>query len=478
MAKGSDADITSFVKVWGILPGALLLTFVFTRLRSNFSREKVLYIIIGGFLLFFVLFTFFIFPNQSSLHPHQTAAYLKEALPPYLAGVARIITMLEYWSYSLFYVMAELWGSIGLTVLFWGFANETSKVTEAKRFYGPLGLGTNFSGVVGGALTAYFCQKHLNPYLPYGQNPWEQSLISCTLIVLFSGVCTLFLYRWMHKNVLTDPRFEVEADRQPFQKKRLSLRESFKHVLQSKYLLFLSIMVLGLNIENHLIEVLWKSQVKALSSEKVEFARYMSYTQIFIGGSAMLSSLFLTGNVIRKFGWTISALVPPIMAMIVGVIFFSFYFLKPAMEMSNYVFWGLSPLAFVALLGTVHNVVTRAFRYSLFDATKELAFTPLSKDSKVKGKAAIDGVGSRFGKSAGAGMIQGMMFFFSSLAGAAPMMAVLVFFVTACWTGSVLFLGKRFDALTKKKDSSLSNDTQSEESPLHEKDKQAIGSGV
>lgn len=455
-ARGSDADITSVVKLWGILPGALLLTFIFTRLRSHFSKEKVVYIILGGFLLFFAIFTFLIFPYRNYLHPIEFCTWLSNNVPPYLFGLKRIIIMFQYWTYSLFYILAELWGSIGLTVLFWGFANDISRVFEAKRFYGPLGIGTNFAGVAGGAVTAFFCSGKMNPYLPYGHTPWEQSLISLTILVLFAGVAIIFLYRWMHVNVLTQKKFtpdNYQSSAPSKEKKRLSLRESFSHVLRNKYLMFIGIMVLALNIENHLVEVLWKSQVRELYPEQVDFAKYMSYTQIGIGAAAMLASLILTGNVIRRFGWTISALLPPIVSLTIGGVFFVAYFAKYQIDAGHVLFMGMTPLALVAFLGTLHNTLTRAFRYSLFDATKELAFTPLSEDSKVRGKAAIDGVGSRFGKSAGAGMIQGLRFIFpTSLAASAPSMAGIVLFITVGWIYSVLSLGKKFNALTKNLD--------------------------
>ena len=40
--------------------------------------------------------------------------------------------MIEYWTFSLFYCAAELWGSVVISVLFWSLANEVCTVNEAK----------------------------------------------------------------------------------------------------------------------------------------------------------------------------------------------------------------------------------------------------------------------------------------------------------------------------------------------------------
>jgi ATP/ADP translocase len=37
--------------------------------------------------------------------------------------------------------MAELWGSVVVSVLFWGFANQITTVDEASQFYPLFGLG-------------------------------------------------------------------------------------------------------------------------------------------------------------------------------------------------------------------------------------------------------------------------------------------------------------------------------------------------
>ena len=66
-AKGSGAEVISFLKIGGVLPGAILLTYIFTRLISKFSREQVFYTILTGFLVYFAIFLVVLYPNHNYL---------------------------------------------------------------------------------------------------------------------------------------------------------------------------------------------------------------------------------------------------------------------------------------------------------------------------------------------------------------------------------------------------------------------------
>src|ERR1700745_1150722 len=69
-AKSSGAEVIPFIKVWVMFPGALLLTFFFTRLTNRLTREVVFYVMISTFLIYFFIFTFILYPARDLLHPH------------------------------------------------------------------------------------------------------------------------------------------------------------------------------------------------------------------------------------------------------------------------------------------------------------------------------------------------------------------------------------------------------------------------
>lgn len=72
------------------------------------------------------------------------------------------IAILRNWTYCMFYVMAELWGSVVVSVLFWGFANQITTVEEAEGFYPLFGLGANVALIFSGQAVKYFSEVRGN----------------------------------------------------------------------------------------------------------------------------------------------------------------------------------------------------------------------------------------------------------------------------------------------------------------------------
>lgn len=449
-AKSSGAEVIPFVKVWAMFPGTVLMTILFTWLSNRMSRERVFYIILSIFLAYFFIFAFILYPMRDSIHPHGLADVLQGVLP---AGFKGMVAMFRYWTFTLFYVMSELWGNIVLFVLVWGFANQVTRLNEAKRFYGLFGIGANLSGIFAGQISVYFCNYSKNCPITFGEDGWHQSLMLIIGLVLVAGFATIALFRWMNAAVLTDPRFydpSSSAKTEGEVQGRLSLKESWAFLLRSKYLLCIALLVIVYNCVINLTEVLWKHQVGELYSNPTDYTLYMNEIVSIIGLIATFISLFVSGNAIRKFGWTFTALITPAILLITSIGFFTFFFLKGGSPYAVISWLGTSPLAIVVFFGSAQNILSRAAKYSVFDATKEMTFVPMSPETKLVGKAAIDGVCGRFGKSGGALIHQGLLVIFSSLTASAPYVAICLFAIIAFWVGIVVVLGKQFNALCSR----------------------------
>jgi AAA family ATP:ADP antiporter len=456
-AKSSGAEVIPFVKVWAMFPGAILMTLLFTWLSNRFPRETVFYIIMSIFLSYFLIFTFVLYPIRDFIHPHATADVLETSLP---IGFKGFIAMFRYWTFTLFYVMSELWGNIVLFVLFWGFANQVTKLSEAKRFYGLFGVGANFSGIFAGQASVYCCTyTRSGGVFPIGEDAWHQCLVMLVSLILLAGLFALGLFRWMNTNVLTDRRFydpqSIKTEGEV--KGKLSLKESFAFLLRSKYLLCIAIIVISYNLIINLTEVIWKHQVKELYSNPNDYTLYMNHIVSIIGFVATFTSLFVSGNAIRKFGWTFTAMITPAILLITSIGFFTFFSLKRSAPDLVISFLGMTPLMIVVFFGSAQNILSRAAKYSVFDATKEMTFVPLNPESKLVGKAVIDGVCSRLGKSGGSVVHQGLLIFFSTLASSAPYVAAVLFGVIIMWVLAIRILGKQFTELTSQLEASNSS---------------------
>lgn len=450
-AKSSGAEVIPFIKVWGMFPMAIVLTFVYTRMANALSRENVFYGMMGLFLGYFFLFVTVLYPNEAFFHPHALADKLQTILPE---GFKGLIAMFRYWTFSTFYVMAELWGTVVLFTLFWGFANQVTRVDEAKRFYGLFGIGANSSGVVAGILAQVLIEYAPRIPLPasFGtEDRWLYLLIS---LVLVCGLIAMAIFRWMNQVVLTDPKYYEQAiateDDRP--KSRLSVRDSFAYVLRSKYLICIAIIVIAYNIVINFTEVLWKAQVSELYPNPQDYTAYQYQITTIIGVIATLSALLVSGNCIRKFGWTFTALITPVILLITSIGFFYTFFAKASLVDITMAVLGTTPLTLVVFFGSAQNCLSRAAKYTVFDATRELAYIPLSSDCKLKGKAAIDGVCSRLGKSGGSVVYQVLLLTFSTVAASAPYIAGCLFIVIAAWILATRALGKQFHELTAGKD--------------------------
>ena len=450
-APNSGAETIPFIKLWIMLPCAILITYIFTKVSSKYSRDKVFYTMLAIFVGFFLFFTFILYPIRETLHPTEFTLRLQQHFPK---GMHGLLALVRNWTFTLFYVMSELWGTVILSVLFWGFANEVTTINEAKRFYSLFGVGANIASMISGRVTIYLSSNVFNSKIPYGITGWDQSIFYLTSAVAIIGFLMASIFFFLNKKL---PKEEAKPicpiNNKP---KKVSMRTSFAILGKSKYLICIALIVLCYNVTINLVEVIWKNQIKLLHPDSSSYNIYMGKVTILGGFFATFIALFISGNFLRKFTWTFNAILPPLVVLITGSCFFSFFILGNTQLTAIAALCGTTPLALSVLFGTLQNCLARASKFTLFDATKEIAFIPLDKDSRIKGKAAIDGVGSRIGKSGGAVIHQGLLIALSTLAASAPYVGFIFLGFVGIWVVAVKALGKQFAILTAKEQETIS----------------------
>lgn len=478
-AAGSGAEAIPFLKVWGVLPFAILFMLLYSKLSNKLSKPALFYTAIVPFVIFFGLFSTVLYPLRDVLHPHAMADKLQDMLPK---GFQGLVAIFRNWTFSLFYIMSELWGSVALSLLFWGFANDTTKVSESKRFYSLFGMGANVSLIIAG-----WCVKGLSDLrgkYPASVDSWQISLNWLMGLVVLSGLLIMGIYWWINRYVLTDPRFVPLAEQKAKKKEKpkLSMKESFLYLIRSKYLGCIALIVIAYGVSINLVEVTWKSQLKLQYPNSNDYNSFMGLFSQITGIVTILMMLFVGSNVIRKLGWTKAAIATPIVLLLTGGAFFAFVIFRDSLG-GFIAHFGTTPLMLAVVFGMAQNIMSKSCKYSLFDPTKEMAYIPLDQESKVKGKAAIDVVGARLGKSGGAMIQQGLIIGLGSIAAMTPYVGVILFVIIAAWLVSAKALGKQFNALTEQKEQERQQEAaaillEKAESLSKESVKEEVGAGA
>merc|ERR1719203_1616732 len=100
--------------------------------------------------------------------------------------------------------MAELWGSIVVSVCFWGLANRIMTGTEAKKYYPLFGLGANVALIVCGAYARFV--SGLKDRLPPGVDAFGFTLKMLVAAVMLAGSIVMLSHRFIEKKVIPDPQ--------------------------------------------------------------------------------------------------------------------------------------------------------------------------------------------------------------------------------------------------------------------------------
>lgn len=433
-------EAISFMKLYMVLPAAILGMLLYSKLTNLMKQDKVFYTIVSIFLVFFGSFAFILYPNADLIHPNpETINALVESFPRF----KWFLLIAGQWMYGAFYIFAELWGSMALTLLFWGFANQITASTQAKRFYSMFGFFGNISLIFSGAAL-----KELGSLGDSG------ALINgiSTLVLIF-GVLAMGIYWWMQRNVVNDPELCTQEPKKKKKKAKLSIVESLKLIFTTKYIGYIATLVISYGVSMNVIENIWKAKIRDVYPDVSAYASFMgSYMQWTAIGTMIF--MLVGANILRSVRWKTAALMTPIIFAITGIGFFTFVLFDDSLGALTFAMFGLNAAIIAVIFGMIQNVLSKATKYSLFDSTKEMAYIPIDEELKTKGKAAVDVVGGRLGKSGGAFIISTLTVLFPAygLMDFVPVLTGLFILILLGWWMAVRGLSTEYEALVKEDD--------------------------
>lgn len=409
---GGSAAFIPYFELFGTFPASVLLTWGLSRLMRIFSFRFIFTATTLFFISFFIIFAFWIYPYRGEIQ------FVLENKLGFLFAFPKFKVVFTHWPDMVFYIMSELWKVALLSVLFWGFINQNLSLDEAKRFYPPLMLGSSLGTILAGPIVV-FCTSHFSWSL-FALSPhrWQNSLYLLTFFLIVCGFFTLLVFSALSKNLKPKIASSSEPVKEPFSRRLLSLSSSLRHLVKSPYLSSLLIIVVAEYVSYALGELIFLETLKEMYPSPSDYCQYQGNLTFWTGIMTAFSALVVTPYLLQTYRWSHTALITPILMILTTLAFFGVVcFGKIGL------FPGASPVLAAVVLGSLHFCIGRSIKYTLFDATKELAFIPLDQETQVKGKLIIDGIGSRLGR------------------GTSSLLSILLVLITGGLGESALFAG-------------------------------------
>jgi AAA family ATP:ADP antiporter len=419
-----SAEITNFAKVYCVTPMATIFFVVYSKMVNKLSFLEVFSYLICFFLAFFIIFAWLIYPNVHLWHLDSESMQALATLYPHFKWY---IALGENWSYVVFYVLAELWPNIFYVLLFWQLANQITTTEQAKRFYIRFSLFGNSSVILVGLIMMTLSSEQSFIHKYFDQTHAKIVLVQSSIILvsIFSLLSILFV-KLIYQEVVIKPSLDASSS-----KPVLSFYESFRYIFSSKYLWLLLICSASFGLTMNLVESVWKAKIKELYGTVNQYAEFNSLYIMWTGVAVMLMTII--GNKIMKHqSWFVAAVITPVIIMTTGSMFFILIVFEGQMiSMVDKILF-TSPLVLAVSIGAIQNIIVKGTKYSIWDTSREMLYIPLDNELKTKGKAAVDVISSKIGKSS-SGLVQSVLFTIFPAATAisiAPFMMII--FVVAC----------------------------------------------
>ena len=426
-----SAEITNFAKVYCVTPVAAIFVIIYAKLVNKFTFLQIFSYLILFFLGFFILFAWVIYPNISFWHLESSRMENLCLIYPHLKWY---IKLWEHWSYVVFYVLAELWPNIFYVLLFWQLANQTTSTEQAKKFYIRFSLFGNSAVIVAGLMMMNVASEKSFVHQYFNDSAKIVLVqISICCLAIFSLLSILFV-----KLIIKHNNINPDNSKLTNGKTKLGLIDSFKYISSSKYLWLLLICSASFGLTMNLVESVWKAKIKELYVDVGRYAEFNALYMTWTGVAIMLMTL--VGNSIFKYqNWFVAAVITPVIIMTTGIIFFTLIVFEDQMICIQDKIMLTSPLILAVSIGAIQNIIVKGTKYSIWDTSREMLYIPLDNELKTKGKAAVDVISSKIGKSS-SGLIQSILFTIFPAATAisvAPLMMIVFIIACALWIWAV-----------------------------------------
>jgi ATP/ADP translocase len=281
--------------------------------------------------------------------------------------------------------------------MFWQFVNHMFRSDQAQRLYPILGMFGSMGLICSGNFLVFFSRgANFSPSIIRFISSREDEIEITIKLIIFSVALSSLVAIFLFRNIYSQSSQDLSSKVLQSEKKAsLGLWESMKLIYNSRYIFYIFLLVISYGLAINILEGPWKAKLSQLYTSPCDYIKFMGQFNIWMGFSSVIMTI-IGGNILRLFGWTVSAYITPVMITLTGCLFFVFVIFGKKMQM------GFDPIYIAVIIGAIQNILSKSSKYSLFDSTKEMSYIPLSVELKSKGKAAVEVIGAKFGKSLGA----------------------------------------------------------------------------
>ena len=438
LAICGGTELIPQLKLWFVMPATFLIVMLYAVLINKFGFKRTFYTMISIYASFYLIFMLFLYPNFEVIHASEaTVRAMQASWPPFFYW---IIPCLTNWSFTMFYVLADIWGTLAISSLFWQFAYKVTMQNEVKRFFALYPI----IGSTGVICSGWFLKilSHL---------PGDTYIKICVAVCVFSCFVILALFFYVNNIVLKDPRlYNAENVTEKKKKEKVGMLDGIKILCKSPYLLMICALVLCYGISTNFFEIVWKKYMDVTIKSGNGISEMMANLSILTGVITIVSS-FVGQNIFRKTSWKRAALVPVVALMIFGGFFFGIVLYGKYVSPTIF---GVHFATIAVWFGVFQDAFSKSVKYCFFDSTKNMAYLPLDEETKTKGQAAVELIGGRSGK-AGASAVNTFLTSVvspgSTIINHVVTIVVLFTLALGVWFGSVLNLSKKYEAKVAEK---------------------------
>ena len=336
----------------------IIETIQYSKMATVLSKKPLFYATAVPFFVFFFLFDAFVYPHRASIQPSLERVQSLLGIDGGASGLLSIFAKLvANWTSALFYIVAEVYSSASIGILFWTYANDVVTVSQAGRFYPLFSQMSGLAPIVAGQFVVHYASR---------AKDFGESLHRITQLVTLSGVMICFFY-WRSnlyiESVESGPREVASAPTRPKKRKpKLTMIESARFLASSEYLRLVSALVVGYGLSINFTDIIFKSIVKKQYPDPLDYQRFMGNFSTAVGASTLIV-IVLGVHLIRIMGWRAGALATPIAMAALAMPFF------------GSILAGLdSPqtLKIAVIFGTIQTLLSRTAKYALFDPTTQV----------------------------------------------------------------------------------------------------------